>query len=119
LQNVKDLTAYQAVTKVLHDVRLALASRKPIKSLPAYTLSQLKAVLPVYQSLGAASSVLPKSAGSRAVAATSHAQLREAQERLKFVQEEAPTNLFSEQEKALRTATIEAEIAVLTQGLAT
>jgi hypothetical protein len=48
VQNIKDMTAYQAVTKVLHDVRIALVNRKPIKSLPAYTLSQIKAVLPVY-----------------------------------------------------------------------
>jgi hypothetical protein len=119
VQNVKDLTAYQAVTKALHDVRLALASRKPIKSLPAYTLSQLKAVLPVYQPLGGASSTLAKSAGPRTALAILQAQLQDAQERLKFVQEEAPTHLFSEQEKTLRTATIEAEIVALTKKLAT
>lgn len=118
VQNVKDLTAYQAITKVLYDVRLVLASRKPIKSLPAYTLSQLKAVLPVYQSLGAAAGTSAKSAGSRAASVSLQAQLQEVQERLKFVQEEAPTNLFSEQEKLSRIATIEAEIAVLTKKLA-
>jgi hypothetical protein len=117
VQNVKDLTAYQAVTKVLYDVRLALASRKPIKSLPAYTLSQLKAVLPVYQPLGAVSRT-PKSASSQAALATLQVQLQELQERLKFVQEEAPTNLFSEQEKMSRIATIEAEIVILTKKLA-
>ena len=43
---------YQLVTKVLYEIRLALSKRKPLKSLAAYTLNQLKAVLPVYQVLG-------------------------------------------------------------------
>jgi outer membrane PBP1 activator LpoA protein len=49
VNNITDLTAYQLVTKVLYEVRLALADRKPLKSLAAFTLSQLKAVLSVYQ----------------------------------------------------------------------
>lgn len=120
VQNIKDLTAYHAVTKVLHDVRIALTNRKVIKSLPAYTLSQIKAILPVYQVLGAtpvgsgpAKREKP-SAGQQAL----QARLHEAQERLCFVREEAPTNLFSEQEKAARAAAIEAEIADLTSKLA-
>ncbi|RZK33945.1 MAG: hypothetical protein EOO61_14420 [Hymenobacter sp.] len=67
---MKDLTAYQAVTKVLYDVPLVLASRKPIKSLPAYMLNQLKVLLPVYQPLGAAAGTLSKSVGSRAASVT-------------------------------------------------
>lgn len=118
VQNIKDLTAYQTVTKVLHDVRVALANRKPIKSLPAYTLSQLKAVLPVYQTLGATPTAPATKGAPDAAQEALRAQLHEVQERLKFVQEEAPTNLFSEQEKVSRIATIEAEIVELTRKLA-
>ncbi|TVT36901.1 replication initiation protein [Hymenobacter setariae] len=117
VQNIKDLTAYRSVTKVLHDVRIALANRKPIKSLPAYTLSQLKAVLPVYQTLGATPAA-PATKKAPAVQEALRAQLHEVQERLKFVQKEAPTNLFSEQEKAARIAAIKAEIVELTEKLA-
>ena len=118
VQNIKDLSAYQAVTKALHDVRLALVNRKPIKSLPAYTLSQLKAILPVYQPLAAVPNVQGKKTASGTEQQALQIQLHETQERLKFVQEEAPTNLFSEQEKATRTAAIKAEIAELTKKLA-
>jgi uncharacterized coiled-coil DUF342 family protein len=44
-------------------------------------------------------------------------QLEEARLRLQFVQQEAPTNLFSDQEKATRIAELEAEIAALTKQL--
>jgi plasmid replication initiation protein len=118
VQNIKDMTAYQLVTKVLHDVRVALANRKPIKSLPAYTLSQLKSVLPVYQTLGATPTTPAKKEEPSAAQEALRAQLHQVQERLKFVQEEAPTNLFSEQEKVARTAAIEAEIAELVRKLA-
>ena len=118
VQNIKDLTAYQSVTKVLHDVRVALANRKPIKSLPAYTLSQLKAVLPVYQTLGATPAALATKNVPAAAQEALRAQLREVQERLRFVQEEATTSLFSEQEKVTRIAAIETEIVELTQKLA-
>ena len=115
VQNVKDLTSYQAVAKVLHDVRLALVNRKPIKSIPAYTLSQIKAVLPVYQPLGAVAVAPAKSA--RPTSEASQTQLRAARERLLFVQQEAPTNLFSEQERVARIAEIEAEIELLIKKL--
>jgi plasmid replication initiation protein len=117
VQNIKDLTAYQIVTKVLHDVRLALVNRKPIKSLPAYTLSQLKAVLPVYQRLGVPPTAPATKGTPDATQEALRAQIHEVQERLKFVQEEAPTNLFSEQEKVARITAIEAEIAELTKRL--
>lgn len=117
VQNIKDLAAYQAVTKVLHDVRLALANRKPIKSLPAYTLSQLKAILLVYQPLAAPPTASVKKGAPSAEHETLQARLHETRERLKFVEEEAPTNLFSEQEKVARVAMIKAEIAELTKKL--
>jgi len=120
VNNITDLTSYQLVTKVLYDVRLALAARKPIKSLPAYTLSQVKAVLPVYQPLGEPAPLAPAlpPGKARANAPTGPQQrLADAQLRLKFVQQDAPTTLFSEQEKAQRTAEIEAEIAALTRQL--
>lgn len=64
VNNITDLTTYQLVVKVLYEVRLALSDRKPFKSLAAYTLSQLKAVLPVYQVLsepvGATAEPTPK-----------------------------------------------------------
>jgi hypothetical protein len=114
VNNIPDLTAYQLITKALYEVRLALAARKPIKSLAAYTLSQLKAVLPVYQALGEA-----PAPAAQVPTGKSPQQLRleEAQLRLKFVRQEAPTTLFSEQEKAARTAELEAEIANLTRQL--
>lgn len=114
VNNITDLTAYQLITKALYEVRLALAARKPIKSLPAYTLSQLKAVLPVYQALDEAT---PPAGPAPAPPRPAQQQLAEAQQRLRFVQQGAPTTLFSEQEKAARTAEIEAEIAALTRQL--
>jgi plasmid replication initiation protein len=118
VQNIKDMTAYQAVTKVLHDVRIALVNHKPIKSLPAYTLSQIKTVLPVYQAMATPPTTQTRKKEPSAEQEALQAQLQQVQERLKFVQEEAPTSLFSEQEKATRTAAIEAEIAELTKKLA-
>jgi hypothetical protein len=47
VNNVKDLTAFHLVTKVLYDMRIALSNRLNIKLVAAYTLSQIKAVLPV------------------------------------------------------------------------
>jgi len=118
VNNITDLTAYNLITKVLYEVRLALSNRKPIKSLPAYTLSQIKAVFPVYQGLGeptlAASNLVAK---GKDVASPQQKQLEEARLRLQFVQQDAPTTLFSEQEKAARIAEIEAEIAALTAQL--
>jgi hypothetical protein len=118
VNNITDLTAYNLITKVLYEVRLALSNRKPIKSLPAYTLSQIKAVFPVYQALGeptlAASNLVAK---GKDVATPQQKQLEEARLRLQFVQQDAPTTLFSEQEKAARIAEIEAEIVALTAQL--
>jgi plasmid replication initiation protein len=118
VNNITDLTTYQLVTKVLYEVRLALADRKPLKSLAAYTLSQLKAVLPVYQVLsepvGTPTEPIPK---AKATKRPQQQQLEEARLRLQFVQQEAPTNLFSDQEKAARTAELEAEIAALIKQL--
>jgi hypothetical protein len=118
VNNIADLTAYQLVTKVLYEVRLALSDHKPLKSLAAYTLSQLKAVLPVYQALdettGTPAEPAPK---GRATGSSQQKQLEEARLRLQFVQQEAPATLFSEQEKAARTAELEAEIALLMKGL--
>jgi len=118
VNNISDLTAYQLVTKVLYEVRLALSDRKPLKSLAAYTLSQLKAVLPVYQPLGEAvgNPAEPASQG-KATKSPQQQQLEEARLRLQFVQQEAPATLFSEQDKAARTAELEAEIAALTKQL--
>jgi hypothetical protein len=73
----------------------------------------------VYQPLGAVPSTSSKNARSPATPEALQAQLQEARERLKFVQQEAPTNLFSEQEKALRAATIEVETTELAKKLAT
>lgn len=78
VQNIKDLTAYQTVTKVLHDVRVALANRKLFKSLPAYTLSQLKAVLPVYQALGAQPTAPPTKGAPNAAQEALRTRLHEA-----------------------------------------
>ena len=49
---IDSVGVYQLVTKTLHSVRLTLINPHNIKSVAAYTLSQLKAVLPVYQTLG-------------------------------------------------------------------
>jgi hypothetical protein len=118
VNTISDLTAYQLVTKVLYEVRLALSDRKPLKSLAAYTLSQLKAVLPVYQSLGevVGNPAEPASQG-KATKSPQQQQLEEARLRLQFVQQEAPATLFSEQDKAARTVELEAEIAALTKQL--
>ncbi|RZK24881.1 MAG: hypothetical protein EOO63_16805 [Hymenobacter sp.] len=117
VNNITDLTTYQLVTKVLYEVRLALADRKPLKSLAAYTLSQLKAVLPVYQVLsepvGNQAEPAPKGKATK----TAQQQLEDARQRLQFVRQQAPTNLFSDQEKAARTAELAAEIAALTKQL--
>jgi plasmid replication initiation protein len=51
VSNVRDMTAYTLVTKVLYEVRIALVNPNNIKSVAAYTLSQIKSVLPVYQTL--------------------------------------------------------------------
>lgn len=51
VSNVRDMTAYTLVTKVLYDVRIALVNPNNIKSVAAYTLSQIKSVMPVYQTL--------------------------------------------------------------------
>jgi plasmid replication initiation protein len=118
VNNITDLTAYQLVVKVLYEVRLALSDRKPLKSLAAYTLSQLKAVLPVYQVLGEAVETLrePASRG-KTVKSPQQKQLEEVQLRLQFVQQQAPATLFSEQEKAVRIAELEREIASLLKQL--
>lgn len=117
VNNVKDLTTFHLVTKVLYDVRVALSNRLNIKSVAAYTLSQMKAVLPVYQVLGegARARITPLAEASVALL---RQQLEDAQERLIFVQHEAPTTLFPEQEQAARVAAIEAEIAHLSTQLA-
>jgi len=118
VNNITDLTAYHLISKVLYDVRLTLSDRKPIKSLPAYTLSQIKAVFPVYQALGETAPSAPEPVAKvKDVASPQWKQLEEARLRLKFVQQDAPNTLFSEQEKAVRTAEIEAEIAALTVRL--
>ena len=117
VNNITDLTTYQLVTKVLYEVRLALADRKPLKSLAAYTLSQLKAVLPVYQVLSepVGSQAAPAPKGKATKAAQQQQQLEDARQRLQFVQQEAPTNLFSDQEKAAREAALKVQIAALTK----
>jgi hypothetical protein len=118
VNNITDLTTYQLVTKVLYEVRLALADRKPLKSLAAYTLSQLKAVLPVYQVLGEAVDTLAEPAPKgKTVKSPQKQQLEAAQLRLQFVQQEAPATLFSEQEKAARIEELETEITLLTKQL--
>jgi hypothetical protein len=118
VNNITDLTTYQLVTKVLYEVRLALADRKPLKSLAAYTLSQLKAVLPVYQVLGEAAETPPEPAPKgKTVKSPQQKQLEAAHLRLQFVQPEAPATLFSEQEKAARLEELETEIALLTKQL--
>jgi hypothetical protein len=118
VNNITDLTTYQLVTKVLYEVRLALADRKPLKSLAAYTLSQLKAVLPVYQVLGEVVDTLAEPAPKgKTVKSPPQKQLEAAQLRLQFVQQEAPATLFSEQEKAARIEELETEIALLTKQL--
>lgn len=103
---------------MLYEVRLALADRKPLKSLVACTLSQLKAVLPVYQVLsepvGSPAGPAPK---GKVTKTAQQQQLEEARQRLQFLQQEAPTNLFSDQEKAACTAELKAEIATLTKQL--
>jgi hypothetical protein len=116
VNNITDLTTYQLVTKVFYGVRLALAN----KSLATYTLSQLKAVLPIYyvlsEPLGPPAKLVPK---CKATTSPQQKQLEEARLRLQFVQQEAPAILFSEQEKAVRTAELEREreIAALTKQL--
>jgi hypothetical protein len=118
VHNITDLPTYQLVTQVLYEVRLALADRKPLKSLAAYTLSQLKAVLPVYQVLGEAADTPAEAAlKGKTVKSSQQQQLEAAQLRLQFVQQEAPATLFSEQEKAARIAELEVEIALLTKKL--
>jgi hypothetical protein len=116
VNNITDMTAYLLITKVLYEVRLALSDRKPIKSLPAYTISQIKAVFPIYQALGDTTVSKPESAAKgKNAASLRQKQLEEARLRLQFVQQDAPTTLFSEQEKAARISEIEAEIASLSE----
>jgi hypothetical protein len=116
VNNITDMTAYLLITKVLYEVRLALSDRKPIKSLPAYTLSQIKSVFPIYQALGDTAASTPESvAKGKDVASLRQKKLEEARLRLQFVQQDAPTTLFSEQEKAARISEIEAEIAALSE----
>jgi hypothetical protein len=116
VNNITDMTAYLLITKVLYEVRLALSDRKPIKSLPAYTISQIKAVFPIYQALGDTTAPKPESvAKGKNAASLRQKQLEEAKLRLQFVQQDAPTTLFSEQEKAARISEIEAEIASLSE----
>ena len=105
------MDAYTLVTKALYQVRVDLINSNNIKSVAAYTLSQFKAVLPVYQSVPASG----RAAGAEESALAQ--RLAEARERLAFVEHEAPTTLFSEQEKAGRIATIQAEIAELSRQL--
>lgn len=113
--NIKDLTAYNLVTKALHEVRLVLINSNDIKSVAAYTLSQLKAVLPVYQALGEGAEAKDKPRDERE--ALLRQQLQEAQERLLFVQNEAPVTLFSEHDKEARVAAIQSEIESLNNQL--
>lgn len=116
VNNITDMTAYLLITKVLYEVRLALSDRKPIKSLPAYTISQIKSVFPIYQALGDTTVSKPESvAKGKNAASLRQKQLEEARLRLQFVQQDAPTTLFSEQEKAARISEIEAEIASLSE----
>jgi len=116
VNNITDMTAYLLITKVLYEVRLALSDRKPIKSLPAYTISQIKAVFPIYQALGDITASKPESVvKGKNAASLRQKQLEEARLRLQFVQQDAPTTLFSEQEKAARISEIEAEIASLSE----
>ena len=107
VSNIKDMTSYKAVTKALHEVRLVLINPNDIKSVAAYTLSKIKEVLPVYQQLGEAAPEQKKPDLNQ--------QIAEARERLAFVEGEAPTTLFSDQEKAVRIAQIQAEIDALLQ----
>jgi hypothetical protein len=116
VNNITDMTAYLLITKVLYEVRLALSDRKPIKSLPAYTISQIKSVFPIYQALGDTTASKPELvAKGKNAASLRQKQLEEARLRLQFVQQDAPTTLFSEQEKAARISEIEAEIASLSE----
>jgi hypothetical protein len=116
VNNITDMTAYLLITKVLYEVRLALSDRKPIKSLPAYTISQIKSVFPIYQALGDTTASKPELvAKGKNAASLRQKQLEEAKLRLQFVKQDAPTTLFSEQEKAARISEIEAEIASLSE----
>ena len=109
VNTIQDMDAYKLVKKTLYAIQLVLINSNDIKSVAAYTLSQLKAVLPVYQGppAGGESVAAPESDLSR--------RLAEARERLAFVEHEAPTTLFSDEEKAGRRATIQAEIDDLQQ----
>lgn len=51
VNTIANFSGYGLVTNVLQEVRVALINAHNIKSVAAYTLSQLKAVLPVYQPL--------------------------------------------------------------------
>lgn len=115
VSNIKDLTTYNLATKALHEVRLVLINSNDIKSVAAYTLSQLKAVLPVYQTLGEAAGEKKKPMDERE--AKLRQQLQEAQERLLFVENEAPVTLFSEHDKEARLAAIKGEIDNLNKQL--
>ena len=105
---ITDKASYQLVKKTLYDVQVVLMNANDIKSVAAYTLSQLKAVLPVYQT---------PAASAPAGESVLQAQLDEARERLAFVENELPTTLFPDEGKAGRVAAIQAEIAALSAQL--
>lgn len=120
VKHIDNLEDFRAVQKVLYDVVLDLTNNKPIKSLAAYTLSKLKAVLPVYQQVSVAASATGATAPAAPRDAVQlRAQLDNAQLALTFIRDDAPAGLYSEQEQQQRKAELEAEIATLTAQLDT
>lgn len=110
---ITDINTYKLVTKALYDIQLVLINGNNIKSVAAYALSQLKAVLPVYQPMG----VADKKTLAAGAQEKLRQQLSEAKERLVFVEQDAPGTLFPEVEKAARIAAITAEIEKLNKQL--
>lgn len=117
--HINNMDDFRAVNKALHEVLLDLSDKKPIKLLPAFALSKIKAVLPVYQQKPAPPTVLTPSKTRRGRERPQvEEELRETQYTLDFMASEEANGLYSPSEQQERQRELKDRIINLHQELA-